>query len=103
MAQITFVDKSGRSRTIEIQSGRTLMEGAIAHSIAGIDADCRGSCACGTCHVLVAAEWLDKVGGRKPLEDELLGYLDATAPNSRLSCQIIVQEDLSGLVVTVAT
>ena len=61
MPKITYKDKDGNSKTIEVEKGLTVMEGAIQNDIPGIDADCGGSMACSTCHVYVEEKWFDKL------------------------------------------
>ena len=66
MPKITYIDNQGNSKTIDVEKGLSVMEGAIQNNIPGIDADCGGSMACATCHVYVKEEWLKKL----PKEDE---------------------------------
>ena len=75
------------------------MEGAIQNDIPGIDADCGGGMSCATCHVYVNEVWFDKMPKKEDGEDDMLDM--AFEPNkfSRLSCQIIVSDELEGLVV----
>ena len=61
MPKITYVDNLGNSKTINVDNGLTVMEGAIQNDIPGIDADCGGSMACATCHVYVEEKWLSKL------------------------------------------
>ena len=75
------------------------MNTAIDNLVAGIDADCGGECSCATCHVLVTQEWLDKVGAASEQENLMLDLNPDREPNSRLSCQIEITDDLDGLVV----
>ena len=58
MPKITYIEYIGKSHTIDIPKGLSVMEGAIQNNIPGIDADCGGSMACATCHVYVKEEWL---------------------------------------------
>ena len=69
--------------------------------IENIDAECGGACACATCHVIVDDKWIDKVGKPKgdSAEQELLDYEPKASENSRLSCQITLDEKLDGLIV----
>ena len=53
MPKITFIDHSGSSRTVDAESGCTVMEAAIRNDVPGIEAECGGACACATCHVYV--------------------------------------------------
>ena len=99
MAKITFVDHTGESRTVEIENGATVMEAAIRNAIPGIEAECGGACACATCHVYVDEAWREKTGEASAMEQDMLDFAFEVRPNSRLSCQITVKEDLDGLVV----
>jgi 2Fe-2S ferredoxin len=99
MAKITYIDFEGQSRSVEAENGSTVMENAIKNSIPGIEAECGGACACATCHVYVDEAWREKVGGPSPMEEDMLDFGFDVRPNSRLSCQIKVSEELDGLVV----
>ena len=99
MAQITFIDSSGQSRTVQGDNGATVMETAIRNGVPEIEAECGGACACATCHVYVEAEWTEKVGKPQPMEEDMLDFAWEVKPNSRLSCQIKVRPDLDGLTV----
>jgi 2Fe-2S ferredoxin len=99
MTTITFVDFQGVARTVEAENGSTVMENAVRNAIPGIEAECGGACACATCHVYVAEEWRDKVGEPSQMEEDMLDFAYDIRPNSRLSCQIKVKEELDGLVV----
>jgi len=100
MAKITFVDHRGESRTIEVENGATVMEAAIRNAVPGIEAECGGACACATCHVYVDEAWREKVGSPSPMEEDMLDFGFDVRPNSRLSCQIKVSDELDGLVVS---
>tara|TARA_B100000427_G_C15306251_1_gene506273 strand:+ start:415 stop:735 length:321 start_codon:yes stop_codon:yes gene_type:complete len=99
MAKITYIEHSGKSHTIEVQNGLTVMEGAVQNNIPGIDADCGGSCACATCHVYVDENWFDKLPKKEDTEEDMLDMAFEPKKFSRLSCQITVTDDLNGLVV----
>ena len=101
MAKIHFVDHKGETRTVEIENGATVMEAAIRNSIPGIEAECGGACACATCHVYVDEAWTDKTGEPEAMEEDMLDFAYDVRPNSRLSCQIKVRDDLDGLVVSI--
>ena len=100
MAKITYIDLNGNSKTIEIEKGLSVMEGAIQNNIPGIDADCGGSMACATCHVYVEDKWLDKLPKAEDGEVDMIDMAFEPKKNSRLSCQITVTEELDGLTVT---
>ena len=99
MPKITYIEHNGKSHTLDVENGLTVMEGAIQNNIPGIDAECGGACACATCHVYVDEKWFDKIEKKQSAEQDMLDV--AFEPNSfsRLSCQIIVSDELDGLVV----
>ena len=100
MPKITYIDSSGNQKTIEVEIGLTVMEGAIQNNVTGIDADCGGGMSCATCHVYVKEEWLNKLPKAEDGEQDMIDMAFEPKKNSRLSCQIIVTEELDGLVVT---
>ena len=100
MPKINFIDKSGNKKSVEVDTGLSVMEGAIQNNIPGIDADCGGSMACATCHVYVEENWLDKIPKAEDAEIDMIDMAHEPKKNSRLSCQIIMNNDLDGLIVT---
>ena len=100
MAKITYQDSNGTSKTIEVQNGLSVMEGAIQNDVPGIDADCGGSMACATCHVYVDEKWFDKIPKAEDAEVDMIDMAFEPKKNSRLSCQIIVSDELDGLKIT---
>ena len=100
MPKITYKDHQGASKTIEVENGLSVMEGAIQKEIPGIDADCGGSMACATCHVYVDDQWFNKIPKAEDAEIDMIDMANEPKKNSRLSCQIIVNEELDGLEVT---
>ena len=99
MAKITFIDFEGTARTVEGEAGSTVMETAIKHGVPQIEAECGGACACSTCHVYIDEAWRERVGEPSPMEVDMLDFAFSVQPNSRLSCQIKIREDLDGLTV----
>ena len=99
MTKITYIEHNGKSHTIDVENGLTVMEGAVQNNIPGIDADCGGSMACATCHVYVKEDWFNKVPSKTEGEDDMLDQAYEPKPNSRLSCQLIVSDELDGLIV----
>jgi len=100
MPKITYQDNQGNSKTIEVENGLTVMEGAIQNDISGIDADCGGSMACATCHVYVEEKWFNKLLKAEEAEIDMIDMAYEPKKNSRLSCQLIVSDELDGLIVT---
>lgn len=101
MAKITFITNDGQRRDVDAVNGSTVMEAAIKNAIPGIEAECGGACACATCHVYVDDAWTAKVGKPQSTEEDMLDFAFDVRPNSRLSCQIKVRDELDGLVVAI--
>ena len=99
MPKITYIEHSGKTHTIEVANGLSVMEGAVQNNIPGIDADCGGSMACATCHVYVKEEWFNKLPKKEDGEEDMLDMAFEPKKNSRLSCQIMVSDQLDGLVI----
>ena len=99
MPKINFVDSDGTNREVETKNGTSVMEAAVQNMIPGIDADCGGACACATCHVYVADEWINKLPNKDDSEEDMLDFAFEVKESSRLSCQITVSDELEGLVV----
>ena len=100
MTKVTYIDKEGNSKTIDVENGLSVMEGAIQNDIPGIDADCGGSMACATCHVYVEEKWLNKLSKAEEAEVDMIDMAYEPKNNSRLSCQLIISDELDGLIVT---
>ena len=98
MAKITYIDHTNKKHIVEVPNNMSIMEGAVQNNIPGIDADCGGSMACATCHVYIDKKWLDKLKKKDEGEEDMLDM--AYQPNkfSRLSCQLIVSNELDGLI-----
>ena len=101
MAKITFITHDNQNHTIDVQNGLSVMEGAVQNDIPGIDADCGGGMACATCHVYVNDEWFDKLPSKEDGEEDMLDMAFEPKKNSRLSCQIVVSDELDGLTVSI--
>ena len=99
MAKIKYIEHNGKQHEIDVANGLSVMEGAVQNNIPGIDADCGGSCACATCHVYVDEKWFDKLPNKENAEKDMLDMANQPSSFSRLSCQIIVSDELDGLVV----
>ena len=99
MPKITYIESNGKIHTIEVANGLSVMEGAVQNNIPGIDADCGGSMACATCHVYVKEEWFNKLPKKEDGEEDMLDMAFEPKKNSRLSCQLMVSDQLDGLVV----
>ena len=100
MAKIKYIEHNGNQHVIDVANGLSVMEGAVQNNIPGIDADCGGSMACATCHVYVKEEWFDKLPKAEDGEQDMIDMAFEPKKNSRLSCQLIVSDELDGLKVT---
>jgi ferredoxin, 2Fe-2S len=99
MPKVTFIAFSGKSSTVDVPEGTTLMRAATDNGVAGIDGDCGGNCACATCHVYIDPLWADRVGERTACEVDMLNLVAELRDTSRLACQIDVDASLDGLIV----
>lgn len=102
MPKVIFEQANGDAETVIAVGGGSVMVAAIQHGIDGIDAECGGSLACGTCHVYVDVEWLSRLQPAKEAELAMLELVSAPRrPCSRLACQISMVDELDGLKVLV--
>jgi 2Fe-2S ferredoxin len=99
MPKITFIAFDGTPRTVTVSAGTSVMRAATDNGVAGIDGDCGGNCACATCHVYVQPQWAERLGSRSPSETDMLNLVADLRENSRLGCQITLDDSLDGLVV----
>ncbi len=101
MVMITYVQPDGVERAVDVPEGRSVMEGAVANDVAGIVAECGGSCSCATCHAYIDKDWMDVVGPPGEDEADMLEFASGATSNSRLTCQIEVTSELEGLKLTI--
>lgn len=101
MPKITFIQHDGDRHEIEANNGDSLMKAATFNGLPGIDADCGGACACATCQIYIADDWVSRIGERSEEEESMLELSFNMRPTSRLACQITVTPEMDGLVVYV--
>jgi 2Fe-2S ferredoxin len=99
MPLVTFISFDGSEQQVHVASGTTLMHAATDNGVPGVLADCGGACSCGTCHCYVDEAWQAKAGAADDVETQMLEFVIDPQPNSRLSCQIVINDELDGLVV----
>ena len=102
MSQLIVTTREGETRTVEVLSGLTVMEGIRAGDIDELLALCGGCCSCATCHVYVDPQFEALLPPMSADENDLLDSSDHRDARSRLSCQIRMSDALSGLRVTIA-
>ena len=101
MAKISYITHDKKTYTVEVDNGLTVMEGAVQNDIPGIDADCGGGMACATCHVYIKEDWLNKLPKKEEGEEDMLDMAFEPKTNSRLSCQLIVSDEIDGITVNI--
>jgi 2Fe-2S ferredoxin len=99
MPHITYVEADGRSTTVAVQEGWSLLQGAFSAGAQGIVGECGGACTCGTCHCYVEEARLADLPQPLANELEMLEFVAAERrPTSRLACQIQATPAIDGLV-----
>ncbi len=101
MPKITYITSDNKIHKIDVENGLTVMEGAVQNDIPGIDADCGGGMACATCHVYVTEDWFDRLPKKEDGEEDMIDMAFEPKKNSRLSCQIVVSDEMDGLIVNI--
>ncbi|AXQ30677.1 (2Fe-2S)-binding protein [Solimonas sp. K1W22B-7] len=99
MPKILFIQHNGTQHLIEAEEGKSVMQAAVDNMLPGIVGDCGGCCTCATCHGYVDPAWKDKLAPQSEEEAMMLDGALHVEENSRLTCQIIVRQELDGLVV----
>lgn len=97
MPTITFIEHNGTEHKVNGAVGQSAMQAALFNGVPGIPADCGGACACATCHTYVDGAWVERVGPAQGTELDMLDTVSELRPASRLSCQIVLAEDMDGL------
>lgn len=97
MPNVVYVEANGDEHTVAAMVGDSVMETAVKHGVTGIVGECGGSASCCSCHVYVDPRLADLFGPMSELEDDMLeGTVCERMPNSRLSCQLRITEELDG-------
>lgn len=103
MPSVRYIDDEGDEHIVDGRDGDSVMETAVLNGVSGIVGQCGGALACATCHVYVDRMWQERTGRASEVEVEMLeGALAEFRPESRLSCQLLLDGSLDGLLVTVA-
>jgi 2Fe-2S ferredoxin len=101
MAVVRYVG-AATTTEVEVATGVSVMKAALGSNVRGIVGECGGDLSCATCHVFVAPEWFDRLEPASEFEQEMLeSTAEPPTECSRLSCQIILTDELDGLTVTI--
>ena len=98
MPTLTFIEHNGTAHQVKGDIGQSVMQAATFASVPGISADCGGACSCATCHTYIDDAWLGKVQAAEGMENDMLEYAFERRDSSRLSCQMIISEEMDGMV-----
>ena len=98
MPKIFVIDPNGMSTEVNAPVGKSILEIAQANNF-DVEGACEGSLACSTCHVIVDRDWFEKLLPADEEEVDMLDLAYGLTPTSRLSCQVVMCEELDGLVV----
>lgn len=102
MAQLKVIKRDGSELTLEVENGLTVMEAIRNAGVSEILALCGGCCSCATCHVHIDPERFALLPEMSSNENDLLDFSTHRDAHSRLSCQLIVSDELNGMRVTLA-
>jgi ferredoxin len=100
LVKVVFVTADGKKVPAEAQAGDRLLEVAQGAGMP-LEGTCEGQMACSTCHVIVGADWFDRLPPAAPDEEDMLDLAADVARTSRLSCQIVLGEELDGIEVRI--
>lgn len=101
MPTVKFLLPDGAETAVDVPVGWSLMEAARRDGIEGIVAECGGGAICGTCHVHIDEQQFETLGAPEMTEAALLEIVPDASPTSRLSCQVIMTEEMAGMSVRV--
>ena len=99
MPKMVFVDTQGNRREVDAPNGLSVLEVAHKHGI-DLEGACEGSLACSTCHVIIDPSWFEVLKDPTEDEEDMLDLAFGLTKTSRLGCQIVMSEELDGLVVS---
>lgn len=98
MPKMTFIQKDGSHKEVDAPKGLSVLEIAHRNDI-DMEGACEGSLACSTCHVIVDKKWYKKLEAPSEDEEDMLDLAFGLTKTSRLGCQIVMRDELDGLVV----
>ena len=99
MPVVTFISHDGEVRDVQVRAGVNIMQAALDNGIDAILGECGGTCSCATCHCYIDESWFDRAGEPGANESAMIDCALAPMPTSRLGCQVVVTDELDGIVV----
>jgi 2Fe-2S ferredoxin len=96
---LVFIEHKGTEHRVQVEPGTSVMQAALDASVPGILADCGGACACGTCHAYMEGEAVARLEPASSSERDMVECAIDPLAHSRLTCQIVVRQELDGLVI----
>ncbi len=99
MTKVVYIEHNGTEHVVEAEDGKSVMQTAIDNMVPGIVGDCGGCCTCATCHGYIDGGWAARLKPKSEDENMMLEGALAVEASSRLTCQIVIQPELEGLVV----
>jgi ferredoxin, 2Fe-2S len=100
MPRVIFIDKDGSEKEVDAALGLSILEVAHQNNI-DLEGACEGALACSTCHVIIDHGYFDKLEPASEDEEDMLDLAFGLSHTSRLGCQVILTEELDGIVVRV--
>ena len=98
MPSITLIESNGTEHTLNGETGQSIMQIALNEMVPGIQGDCGGACSCATCHAFVDEQWVSALPKMEDTESDMLDFASERQENSRLTCQITLDESMDGMV-----
>ncbi|MGB1047759.1 MAG: 2Fe-2S iron-sulfur cluster-binding protein [Litorivicinaceae bacterium] len=102
MPQLTCIDPNEQAIEVAFEPGETILQATYRAGVDGILAECGGGCSCATCHVMLTSDWDGTLDAPSPQEADMLSFAVDPTPQSRLACQVQLNEQHDGLTLTVA-
>jgi 2Fe-2S ferredoxin len=101
MPKVNFILPDGATETVDVAAGTSIMRAAMDNGVSGIVAECGGCLSCATCHAYIGETWLDKLPAASDEEKVMVECAIDVRENSRLTCQVVVTDELDGIDVTI--
>lgn len=98
MPTITLIENNGTEHTVTGEVGQSIMQAALNAMVPGIQGDCGGACSCATCHAFVEENWISVLPKMEDMEADMLDFASERQDNSRLTCQLTLDESMDGMV-----